>query len=671
MQGPGFIGAGGSMGGGAGPGDIGASSDFGDTSAMGLPATEPEVSSQGQPEEETDPFPDISDTILLHIMNEGYSRSRESRRERNRANELNWKALHGQFEFLNRKQPGQSRIVIPALEVALEQIAGTLTDQLVGFKNWFQCEYETGDPPLPEMSEDVAASVLRGELDALAIEGNYLPSTYGIRRAIYDSIKVALIESVATWKVSVVDADDTVYDFAEDPTAAPVAVNRETRRLRIEIVPFADHYPDPSPAKMFDIHEVDVPIADLPAMGFDELTIQKMRGILSTEKEEQRRIRSGNYTTQQVPRHRVILREWWGDLVDPYTGRVLAKNVTFTTAGASMVVKRPVPIRNLLWHGRRPWITVPLIPSPLSHVHHAFLDIARPLVETESELTNLVIDGGFSSVHGIKVVAEYAMEDPSVIAGGLVPGITIKRAEGHGDVDVVQRVDTGTIEAETITVLDRIANMRQEAFRITDLQMGRLPQRKESATAISEVTEASNDLFSSMAQRFEKSLESLIELCWLTMWQFLDAFEPIGRVAKLIGPDYAASYAAMTPQERFVLMANGIKFKVTGYKSMQSSVKDYQKLLTLQNFISQNPALLMVYQQEFSPLKMFRVLYRALGIDPMELRRDPNEPMIPPEVIAGASGNPQGQQAGSPAPGGDMAAGPPTNADGNRGIQGP
>lgn len=668
------------MAGGVGPGDIASGSDYGATSAMGLPATEPEVGAingEADADANVDAYPEISDALLLQIANEGYSRSREARRERNRANELNWKALHGQYEFLNRKQPGQSRIVIPALEVALEQIAGTLTDQLVGFKNWFQCEYETGDPPLPEMGEDVSANVLREELDQLAIEGNYLPSTYGVRRLVYDSLKVALIESVATYKVSVMDVDDSIYDFAADPAAAPVAVQRTVRRLRVEIVPFADHYPDPSPAKMFDIHEVEVPIADLPGLGFDELTIQKMRGILSTEKEEQRRIRSGTYTTQNVPRHRVILREWWGDLVDPHTGRMLAENITFTTAGSSMIVKRPVPIRTLWWHGRRPWITVPLLPTPLSHIHHAFLDIARPLVETESELVNLVIDGGFSSIHGIKEVREYAMEDPSVIAGGLVPGIVIKRAVGHGEEPIVSRVDTGTLDSETLQVLDRISNMRQESFRISDLQLGRLPTRKESATAITEVTEASNDLFSSIAQRFEKSLESLIELCWLTMWQFLDAFEPAGRLAKLIGPDYAASYAAMTPQERFILMANGIRFKVTGYKSMQASVKDYQKLLTLQNFISQNPALLMVYQQEFSPLKMFRVLYRALGIDPLELRRDPNEPMIPPEMLTGAAGNPGGGAPGGQNPAtapqlaseGEQAA--PTNPMGQRGIQRP
>jgi hypothetical protein len=663
------------MGGGVGPGDIGMSSDFGDTSAMGMPATEAEVGPpQGETDIAADPYAEISDALLLHIMNEGYARSREARRERNRANELNWKALHGQFEFLNRKMPGQSRIVIPALEVALEQIAGTLTDQLVGFKNWFQCEYETGDPPLPEMGEDVSASVLREELDQLAIEGNYLASTYGIRRLVYDSIKVALIESVATWKVSVVDVDDSVYDFAPDGApmgAAPIVVPRTARRLRVEIVPFADHYPDPSPAKMFDIHEVEVPIADLPALGFDELTIQKMRGILSTEKEEQRRIRSGAYTTQNVPRHRVILREWWGDLVDPHTGRMLAENITFTTAGSSMIVKRPTAIRELLWHGKRPWICVPLLPTPLSHIHHAFLDIARPLVETESELTNLVIDGGFGSVHGIKTVREYAMEDPSVIANGLVPGITIKIAEGHGDAPVVERIDSGMVTKETIDVLDRISRMRQESFRISDLQLGRLPQRKESATAITEVTEASNDLFSSMAQRFEKSLESLIELCWLTMWQFLDSFEPVGKIAKLIGPAYAQSFAGMSPQERFILMANGIRFKVTGYKSMLASVKDYQKLLTLRNYVSQNPALLMVWQQEFSLLKEFRLMYRALGIDPLELRRDPDEPMLSPEMLMGQAGNPGGQQAGSPAPGGPDAAGPPTNAMGDRGIQGP
>jgi hypothetical protein len=87
--------------------------------------------------------------------------------------------------------------------------------------------------------------------------------------------------------------------------------------------------------------------------------------------------------------------------------------------------------------------------------------------------------------------------------------------------------------------------------------------------------------------------------------------------------------------------------------------------MTLMNFIGQNPALLAVYQERFSPTKQFEVLYRALGIDPTELERGPDEPVIPPEMLMAS--------AGAPNVAGQM--GPPTgvapNPTGERGVQAP
>jgi hypothetical protein len=339
-------------------------------------------------------------------------------------------------------------------------------------------------------------------------------------------------------------------------------------------------------------------------------------------------------------------------------------------------------------HGRRPFVNVPLVPTPTSPIHHAFLDIARPLVEVESELTNLVIDGGVAAIHGIKEVREYMLEDPNQLANGLVPGIELTVREGQPDTPVVRRVDSGTLPQETLTVLDRISRERQEAFATNDLQLGRLPARKESATALTQLEESADSLFSQMALLFEDGgIEPMIELAWLTMWQFLDEFGAEGRLAGVLGPELSAVLELMAPHERFVALANGVRIKVQGYKYQLAAVKEYQKLLTLQNSIAQSPELLAIYREEFSPRRQFELLYRAIGVDPEDLRYSAEEKaamlaqqqqqamLAAQQAAMGGGVVPPG---GGPSPMQQAAAGgvppsgnPAPNPTGERGIQYP
>src|SRR5215468_9483828 len=154
--------------------------------------------------QDEEPLPEIEDSILLQIMQQCYERSRTARETRKRLNRRNWDALHGKFDFLAKKRPGQSTIVIPSLETSLEQVCAQLTEQLVGFKHWFTASYEGDVPPIPGLEADEAAKVLEIELERLAVDSGCMPTTYGMHRLIYDSLKLGLIESEITWKVSMV-----------------------------------------------------------------------------------------------------------------------------------------------------------------------------------------------------------------------------------------------------------------------------------------------------------------------------------------------------------------------------------------------------------------------------------------------------------------------------------
>ena len=621
-----------------------------------------------------DPMPHIDDAILLQIMQRDLERSRSARETRSRLNRKNWDALHGKFDFLAKKRPGQSQIVIPSLETSLEQVCAQLTEQLVGYSNWFSGSYEGDPPPLPGLEADEASRILKIELERLAVDGGCMPTTYGMHRLIYDSLKLGLLESEVTWKVSMVP--DYLPSYAME-NGQMVVTETESMRLRVDLVPFQDFYPDPTAAQQYMIHEIEVPISELPDLGFSQDEIDRMRHAApGTEKLEQQRRRTGIAHSMPSPLNRVLLREYWGDLTHPQTGNLLARGVTFMTAANVYVCKKPQFIRDILWPGLRPFIHVPLLPTPTAEQHHAFCDIAVPLIEAECELFNLLVDAGFHAALGVKEVRSYMLVDQTQIGKGITAGLELEVAAGQPDTDVVKRVDTGTLSPDMLQIYDRISRTRQEATRTNDLQLGRQAVRKTSATEINQITESSDDLFSNMALRFEDTaIEPLLELCWLTLWQFAD--EPmLRRIGSALGPMHQQTLALLTPEERFVAFANAVSFKVQGYKYQLSKIRDIQKIMMLRQQAMQNPALAQILQEEISPIKEYKMILQSLGIDPNDLKPDANEPRMDPMLMQGQAGNPQGGPMGPGGPNPAQSPGMPSpqaptppNPMGDRGPQ--
>jgi hypothetical protein len=647
-----------------------------DTGAF-VPAEAPEEDLRAQPATpEDEPLPAIDDAILLQIMQRDFERAKSARETRKSLNRRNWDAFHGKFEFLAKKRAGQSRIVIPSLETSLEQVCAQLTEQLVGFKHWFTASYEGDAPPLPGLSGDEAARILEIELERLAVDGGCMPTTYGMHRLIYDSLKLGLIESEVTWKISMEPDERPTYTMENGQM---VIGTRDAMRLRVDIVPFEDFYPDPSAAKQYMIHEMEVPVSQLPDLGFTPEEIDQLRHAApGTEKLEEQRRRAGVAATMPSPLNRVLLREYWGDLTHPQTGNLIAKACMFMTAANTHVARTPQRIRDLFWHGLRPFIHTPLLPTPTAEQHHAFLDIAVPLIEAECELFNLIADAGFHAALGVKEIRSYMLQDQTSIAKGLMAGQELEIAEGYGDGDVIKRVDTGTLSQEMLSVYDRIARTRQEATRTNDLQLGRQAMRKTSATEINQIVESSDDLFSNLTLRFEDThIEPALELIWLTLWQFADA-SMMDRIGRSLGdPANAQTLGLLTPEERFVAFASGVSFKAQGYKYQLQSVKNIQTLLTLQQQALQNPALMQVLQQRVSPVKFYEMVLRSKGIDPHELAPGPEEQPMNPALMQGQAGNPQGGGPGgvNPAATPDLGAATgqlaPPNQLGVRGIQQP
>ena len=625
----------------------------------------------------------IDDAMTLRIVDAAYARSKDARAARRDKNQFNWDALHGRFDWLQRKLEGQSREVLASLSMALEDIADTLSRSLVGMNDWFSMELDA--PEIEDMglelqqffgqdaflSGETAANMLNAALERLHRPGNAIPTATSIRLLIYLACKYGLVESEFVVKASMVEHLRWTFRLQLDRDAAVAAAGQEggatteihmlpgvpvarvpvpEPRLHLELVPYEDYYPDPSPHGLYEIHEVEIHRSDLAAHGFSEEQVRAVNAWVDGEIDAAKDARSAdtNKTTSQKDPNRIRLREYWGNFIDPETGACLLRNGYAMTCGP-VVLTPPGP--NPWWHGRSPFVRCVLMPNvPSDPTHWAFFDWAVPLFGTECELTNLVIDGGFSSVHGAHEVDDWRYANPQELAKGVRPGLKLLTLEGKDAQPGIRRIDTGMLQSETLEVLGRITRMRQEATRTSDLSMGMLPDRAVKATEVLSVEQSSDALFREIAARIEDHLEPILELAWLTMWQGLDTLPRW--ISRCLTPEQREAFERLGAGGRFVALANGVRVKVAGLQQTQDRMRDLQKTQMLLTTLSGNPALLAYYQQENSVPKLLRIIQRALHIDPTETARDPNEATIDPAMLMGMAGAP------------NMAANPAVNPAG-------
>jgi hypothetical protein len=262
-----------------------------------------------------------------------------------------------------------------------------------------------------------------------------------------DAIIIGLLESEITLKVYGVDAERPIYMLeSADPShpvgmvsgdesdllnpAPPRTYERmrfeirramlRTFRLGIDLIPYEDAFPDPSPLNAFFIHRTTRHILDLRNNpDYDPDVIAGITGSAvesAAELEKQRR--SGNYSISQArDPNQVDVLEYWGDIHDPTTGELLERNTLCTIANGQMLRE---PVHNPFWHGYRPIVRAALQRTPLSPTHDAMIDRAIPVAKAENEIASLMVDGGTAAVWGVRQIRlDYLQNASAVTKGGI------------------------------------------------------------------------------------------------------------------------------------------------------------------------------------------------------------------------------------------------------------
>ncbi|HEX7125911.1 MAG TPA: hypothetical protein VF406_09035, partial [Thermodesulfobacteriota bacterium] len=568
------------------------------------------------------------------------------------------------------KRKGQSTEFLPDFPIAIEQLAGLIAGAVIDFSDWVDVEPAGLGPALLD-PESMRALLLH--LLGRLYQPGYGPDTaVPFASVLGDATKMGLLEAVATFKVYGVDVERPIFHLERSmpsidpmapvaPDAMGVTVGRamtRTFRLAIDLVPYEDYWPDPTGHHRYVIHEVTRRLAELRENpDYDPAAIERLTALAEeTETKTDKATRSGQPVTYDDEGEPIVrVRERWGDIVDRH-GRVLHRNVVVTTAG-SEVLRPPTP--NPFWHGRWPFVSTPLVRVPLSTVHKALADHAGPVAKAINELFNLMLDGGFAATWGTRQVRPDWLANPEEIADGIPQGYTaVLNNQAPIGAKFLERVDSGEVPQFAAFTMQQLKAAFSASIATPDTGLGRLPPRQVKATEVVQAERASNTLYDFIAGHFELTgLTPVVELAWLTTWQFLDDLtDP--ELVQVVGVERALALDSLTPAERFVLLAQAATFKVRGLKQVADRARSVQGNLALLSLVGSNPALAAAYDAEFDVRKQLRQIVRGLGIDPAKIAKTPGEGAILDPRLVLAAARSGGDLLGALGGGGMGMAGP-------------
>lgn len=604
---------------------------------------------------------DLPAAEIIRIGNDRLNRSRLVRQVRYPKNDLNWRAYHGEQDF-SHKNKHQSKETLPDFPIAVEQIVGTFERALTDSDDWLAVEPPgIGSSLLPPA---VAQNLLMYHLARLYVPGNKGTSAYGVGALVGDAVKRAIMEGAAVFKVWPVftkrtpinvelaapkdDGDYSGYDLAaENGEELPVV---EDFRIAVDVLPYSDFFPDPSAKRQYEIHRTKKHLHELRANpDYDQAAIDRLYGKASDKLEEMHKREATKHVELAEDPYEVELFEYWGNLIDPKTGKVLASNIFFTWVNDELI--RDVS-PNPNWDGCSPFIETSILRVPGSIVPKALADHAVPLWRAENELFNMMLDQGMRAAWGIGQVRPDIMEAPEEIADGVPQAYTaVLKPNVPTTSKFYERVDNGDAPPMAIEMLTRVSAALNEALATPDTKVGQLPPRQVKATEIVQAMQGAGSLYDAFSSRFEDTgLEPVFERVWGLILQYADTFVTDDLV-QILGPRLAMILDDLPDEERYNLLRSA-KIRARGIRGVIAKERRFNKLTTVLNLLATSPVFADFFQQHYDLKKFFDDVLVSSGNDPSmyELDEEPAPPDAPPdeaappeeqldpELLAGAAG---------------------------------
>lgn len=548
-----------------------------------------------------------TDDEIVQAVNAFYSESENSKHYRLRRNESNRDASLG-YQDWRDKIPGQSTEFIPKTGTAVEQFASWFkraTTQIGG--DW----YEVKVPPfLPGFSGAATKALTDLHLDDLLTNDQRREC---FTTVLSDAGRVGALESLIILKVH---GNVLPYGNAD---GGPLW------RLRIDLIPFEQYFPDPSGANLYEIHEFELDLWQVQQRAaeglYDQEAVSKLTESMRLNHQTGDRRAKGKGQSESTPpsiRRKIVVREFWGTMLDK-SGSVVAHNCMCATANQRFLIRPIAP--NPYLHGSSPFVCSPVIRVPFSVHHKAIFDDAAMLNFAINDLYNLIIDGSISSVWGVRQLRHSYLENPEQVSDGIPQGETlIVSANLPAGEKVLETITAGTVGPDALNVLELLNREFTAAALTSELRLGQQPNQDVKATALVQTDQSITAMLDGIAGDLEKNLiEPTLRKAILLVAQFAHLSNPIA-IANTLGPIQAQQYLSLPPEQRVAFtFAAGVK--VRGLSAVLERARNFQKLMALLQVVTTNPLFMQAFFMKYSPDALLSYIMKVLQLDPSDFQR--------------------------------------------------
>lgn len=559
-----------------------------------------------------------SDAVIVRTTENYIRESYEARRERIRLNRLNYDIYHHRQDYAH-KRPGQSQEFLPKQQMAVEQMSSFVAQGLVDVGHWFNVEQQPG--------------VKKNRVDATEV---YLLLQRQLEKTkflsfVSDSIKTGALGSLMIAKIHGQQKPlARFFTQMVDGKRRLLKAEKDIWQLYVELIRPEDYYPDPTGAGLYECQTMWADKSAVLALCegdnplYEKDKVEGLNGYSPSDYDEswadkdRETDQSRTYSDYRV---RVKLTECWGDIIEPTTGKVLHKNVTWTVANDTVLISKPKP--NPFWHGKSPFVVAPITRVPFSVWHRAPMDAATRTNIAINELYNLMVDAGMMSVFGIKQLRTDWLEDDREVADGIRPGMTLRVSSNcPPGAAALQRVDEGALSSEALNMFNLMNAEHNTSAMTNDLRMGAMPSRAVKATEVVEASQTITSMFSGIAKSIEVDfIEPILERAWNVIMQNANDLDS-DEVMALLGDARANELASLSPEDRFAETSQGNKFRVFGVSQTLNKQKDFRKLTALLQTVGSSEILLEGFMKKFSFEKLLTEIVRSLDIQPGTIEQD-------------------------------------------------
>lgn len=580
--------------------------------------------------------PSKSDEAQLLLTFREYRReAEEARRTRLRRNRLNWDMYYG-YQDYSHKADGQSSEFLPKMAQAAENMRAFVKRALVQFGDWFSVEVPKGSP----LTAEQVRALMRRFLDRVVVaRGKAEPFSTLMGKATLQG----LFESLMIFKIHGYSMKEQSYTVEPGNLLAGLSptlkdTSEQVWRLRIDLIPTEDYYPDPTGRNLYEIHEVERDFVDVLAMAeagiYDMNVVDKLDQDFSKDAKLNKRLprhRGQDESTAPSFRRRVIIDEMWGTILGP-DGRPIGENQLMTVANEKYIIRPPQD--NPFWHKESPIVAASIVNVPHAVWGKAFYDHTAMLNIALNELYNLILDGGIASVWGVREIRESWLVDPSQVSNGIPQGATLLiKDDAPTDQPALRYTQTGNVPQDALAVLNLTTREHDASAMTNDTRMGFLSQRTVKATEINSADQSHTMLLDSFSGDIEgNAIEPVLRKSWLTILQYADDLSK-DEVIDVLGVSGAFALHRMSPAERFAMFAKGTRFKAFGLSATLSKAKDFQKLMAFMQGIQTNPILMESFVRRLNGDKALDSLMRALNINPESFELTEDEKQQVPDRV--------------------------------------